>query len=160
MNPQPELFDFLPEENNSEKKIIGKGKIDLTNPIEVIRGKKEDLPPLSEWAFLYTSTEKGNNSGIHFMMTKADAIKWCSSHVSKGVLHGTYWAYFWTTVENFAFCHWGGNHSTNPQSGVVDLRRMHDNERWDEEIKKLGLTKFDKRAIYHILYKYGIKVQT
>ena len=29
---QPELFDFLPEENNTEKEFIGKGKIDLTNP--------------------------------------------------------------------------------------------------------------------------------
>lgn len=156
---QPELFDFLPEENNTEKEFIGKGKIDLTNPIKVICGKKEDLPPLSEWAFLYTSTEKGNNSGIHFMMTKADAIKWCLSPVSKGCLYDTYWAYFWTTVENFAFCHWGGNHSTNPQSGVVDLRKMHDNGRWDEQIKKLGLTKFDKAAIYHILPKYGIEVR-
>ena len=157
---QLELFDFYPEESDLEKEFVGEGKIDLTNPIKVICAKREDLPPLSEWAFLYTSTEKGNNSGIHFMLTKADAVKWCSSPVSRGCLCGTYWAYFWTTVENFAFCHWGGNHSTNPQSGVVDLRKLCDNGKWDAEIKRLGLTKFDKVCIYHILYKYGIEVRT
>lgn len=34
---------------------------------------------LDKWAFLYTATATGNNSGIHFMMTLEDAKKWCSS---------------------------------------------------------------------------------
>ena len=113
---------------------------------------------LGEWAFLYTATSTGANSGIHFMMTLPDAKKWCSNPISKGSFMGSEWAYFYTTVENFAFCHWGGNHSTNPQKGVVDLRKLNDNGKWDEKIYGAGCRKYGKQEIKRILEPMGIEV--
>ena len=35
------------------------------------------------------------------MMTKVDAMLWCSSDLSKGHIGGNAWAYFWTSIENY-----------------------------------------------------------
>ena len=56
---------------------------------------------VDNYAFLYTSTETGKASGIHFMMTLNDARKFCESPVSQGCTHGIRWAYFWTSVRNY-----------------------------------------------------------
>jgi hypothetical protein len=92
-----------------------------------------DLEALQSWALLYTATEAGNNSGIRFAMTIEDAKAWCSSDLSKGVLHGTRWAYFWTSIVNFIECHGG------PQSGSLSIAGIVDNGEWDERIGALGL---------------------
>ena len=86
------------------------------------------------YAFLYTATEKGNATDIHFMMTLDDAKKWCSLDVSRGNFHGTKWAYFFTTVENFFFCHWGGH-------AADTFKRWRDNGLWDQKISDAGLRK-------------------
>ena len=113
---------------------------------------------LDEYAFLYTSTAHGNNSDIHFAMTTEDAKKWCASNLSKGVYMGTEWAYFFTTVRNFAFCHWGGNHKTNAVFGTVDLRKTSDNGKWDKKIGALGLKKIQPLELFKILRPHGIDV--
>lgn len=77
-----------------------------------------DNPALDEWCFLYTATETGTNSGIRFMMTRDDAMRWCSSDLSKGVFYGVEWAYFFTSVRNFAYCHWGGEPLHEPGGRV------------------------------------------
>lgn len=117
-----------------------------------------DMKDLDSWAFLYTSTATGKNSGIHFMMTTEDAKTFCKSPISCGVYLGAPWAYFFTTVKNFAFCHWGGNHSTSPQFGCVDLRKSSDNGKWDNKIAELGLKKYGKAEIKKILAPFGIDV--
>ena len=86
------------------------------------------------YAFLYTATEKGNSTDVHFMMTLDDARKWCSLPVSKGNFHGVRWAYFFTTVENFFFCHWGGH-------AADTFKRWRDNGLWDQKIIDAGLRK-------------------
>ncbi len=74
---------------------------------------------LSDWAFLYTAGRAGHNTGIRFMMSREDAMRWCESDLSHGVLHGNHWAYFFTSVENFCNCHWG------QLKGVkLDLRKL------------------------------------
>ena len=137
-NMQPTLFDEI-EKRDKE-----------------IRNEKE----LDNWALLYTATAKGNNSGVHFMMTMEDARKWCSSELSRGVYMGAEWAYFFTSVKNFAYCHWGGNHSTNRRVGCIDLRHYVDNSKWDEKIKALGLKKYDMHDMKRILEPLVIEVLT
>lgn len=65
-----------------------------------------DMQALSQMAILYTATEKGNNSGIRFGMSVDDAMAFCESDISRGVLHGTQWAYFWTRLSSFVSCYW------------------------------------------------------
>lgn len=108
---------------------------------------------LSNWYFLYTAGRSGHNSGIRFMMTREDAQAWCESDLSRGVLHGNPWAYFFTSVGNFCFCHWG-----QLKGATLDLRKLKDNGQWDEKIEGLGLTKYGKQDIKKILSGYGIEV--
>lgn len=145
---QPTLFDEIEIEEKSEKK----------NQKE-IRNEEE----LDKWAFLYTATAKGNNSGIHFMMTLEDARKWCSSELSRGVFHGTEWAYFFTSVKNFVNFHcWGmdSEYRTNKKWGVIDLRHYTDNGKWDCKIASLGLKKYGLYDMKRILEPLGIEVLT
>ena len=107
---------------------------------------------LSDWAFLYTATEKGNNSGIKFAMTIEDAMAWCESPVSKGVLHGTRWAYFWTSARNFIACHWG------MQEPVLSLKGVTDNGEWDDRIAALGLRKVHYSQFKALFGPMGVEV--
>lgn len=68
---QISIFDFLEE----QKETKGKEELHIAES-------------LADYAFLYTSTATGQNSGIHFMMTVDDAMKWCGSDLSHGVYLG------------------------------------------------------------------------
>jgi hypothetical protein len=103
------------------------------------------------YAFLYTATEKGNHSGIKFMMTIEDAMDWCSSKVSCGNIHGTNWAYFWTSVTTFILDFQDGNSS-------IDLSGENDDGMWDERIEALGLKKISLWDIPSALAPFGISV--
>ena len=63
---QISIFDFLEEK---AKEVEEKEELHI-------------VESLSDYAFLYTSTAIGQNSGIHFMMTLDDAMKWCESDLS------------------------------------------------------------------------------
>lgn len=109
-------------------------------------------PHLSELAFLYTCTEKGNNSGIRFMMSIEDAQAWCESPVSSGQLHGTRWAYHYTSVRNYIACHWG------PKQQRVDITGLVDNGQWDARIAELGLRKIGLHEFGDVLGPLGVEV--
>jgi len=108
---------------------------------------------LADYAFLYTCTEKGNNSDIHFMMPIEDAMKWCSSNLSKGSMMGVKWAYFFTSVKNFVGCYWN-----LAENSIIDLRKHQDNGKWDDKIMSLGLKKFNYDEMANILKPFGITV--
>lgn len=116
-------------------------------------GQSSALPSLSELAFLYTATATGKNSGIHFMMSRDDAVTWCESDLSHGTYLGHPWAYFWTSIENFCNCHWG-----QLKNAELDLRKVRDNGKYDEIIESLGLVKYGKHEMKKILALYGIRV--
>lgn len=101
-------------------------------------------------AFCYTGTERGNCSGIRFAMSVDDARAWCSSDVSRGVLHGTRWSYFWTTAARFLSCF----------PPPLDLRGYVDNGEWDDRISGLGLRKIGFGEIGSMLAPYGVDVLT
>lgn len=107
---------------------------------------------LDDLAFLYTGTEKGNNSGIRFAMTRSDAMAWCGSDISRGVLHGTAWAYFWTSARNFIDCHWGLH---KPK---LDIRKLIDNGQWDARIASLGLRKIGFSQFREVFEPMGVEV--
>lgn len=111
-----------------------------------------DIEGLSNFAFLFTATEKGTNSGVKFMATVEDAKKWCSSEESKGILHGTKWAYFWTSVSNFIGCHWGAGTPMLNISGLID------NGAWDEKIAASGCKKIGLNEFKAVLTPYGVEV--
>ena len=113
---------------------------------EVEQTKDRDFG--NRYAFLFTATEKGNSTDVHFMMTLEDAKKWCSLPISRGLLHGTRWAYFFTSVENFFECHWGGH-------AIQTLNAWCDNGKWDEKIKEAGLTKIGWAKSYKMLIDAG-----
>ena len=112
-----------------------------------------DWGALDAYALLYTATERGNNSGIRFAMTVDDARAWCSLPESSGVLHGTRWAYFWTTVANFVRCHWGPKEPKIVTAGIVD------NGQWDERIAAAGLTKIDVRDFARVFGPLGLDIE-
>lgn len=111
-----------------------------------------DWEALDRYALLYTATEKGNNSGIRFAMSVEHAQAWCSLPTSTGVLHGTRWAYFWTSVANFVRCHWG------PKEPKIITKGIVDNGQWDERIAAAGLRKIDVRDFAHVFVPLGIEV--
>lgn len=117
-------------------------------PIQEVNGRT-----LADYAFLYTCTEKGHNSGIHFMMTTEEAQKWCCSDLSKGVMMGTQWDYFWTSVKNFVGCYWN-----LAENAIIDLRKHKDNGRWDAKIASLGLHKYSYSEMRDVLKPFGITV--
>jgi hypothetical protein len=107
---------------------------------------------LKSYAFLYTATEKGNNSGIKFAMSLTDAMAWCASPLSRGAVHQTEWAYFWTSVWNFIDCHWG------MQEPRLSLKGVTDNGQWDERIASLGLKKIHFSQFKALFGPMGVEV--
>lgn len=110
------------------------------------------MDALQDYAFLYTGTEKGNHSGIRFMMSTADAMTWCQSPLSRGVLHGAEWAYFWTSVRSFVSCYWCA------QSPEIDLSKESDNGQWDAKMAQVGVRKIELDEIKSILAPLGVRV--
>lgn len=111
-----------------------------------------DMLALSQLAILYTATEKGNNSGIRFGMSVDDAMVFCESDISRGVLHGTRWAYFWTRLSSFISCYWMS------ELPVIDLHGASDDGSWDARIAALGLVKIDIYDFDEWLRPHGVEV--
>ena len=98
--------------------------------------KSQAISHLAQYAFLYTATEKGNATGIRFCMIVEDAQRWCSCEVSRGILHGTKWAYFFTRIDVYLSCHWGGN-----DNFIIYTDDWHDDGSWDKRITDAGCHK-------------------
>ena len=116
--------------------------------------QRYDLEQASRWAFLYTATEKGNASGIHFAATVDDAMKWCESDVSRGVTHGTQWAYFWTSAATF-IQHKAEYIGYRPR---IVISKLRDNGRWDERIAAAGIQKVSLSEFKALFSPMGIEV--
>lgn len=104
-------------------------------------------------ALVYTATEKGNCTDPHFFLTIDDAMKLCSDERSKGVLHGTRWAYFWTSLKNYASNYWMGD------DGGLDFSKFHDNNSRDGLLAELGIEKIDYWEVYELLKNAGFNVK-
>ena len=112
-----------------------------------------DVSALEGYAFLYTATAKGNCSGVRFAATVEHAMRWCESDVSKGVLHGTQWAYFWTAVPNF-LKRWGFDEI---EFDAFDLSEVIDDGSWDERVASTGCKMLKRREIADLLNSAGVK---
>lgn len=152
---QETLFDF----DTSETPEIDPDTLEEPDAI--------DWDELDQYAFLYTATEKGNSTGVKFMATIPDAQAWCASKESQGQLRGVRWAYYWTSVKNYAAFHWGltfGDtaHSismTKRDKHVLDLSKEKDNGQWDERIAASGCRKIGFVQMREILAQFGIDVK-
>lgn len=113
-----------------------------------------DLEALDRFAILYTATEAGNNSGIRFAMSCEDARTWCAHEFSRGCLHGTEWAYFWTSLRNFIFR--DAEYSDDECS--IEVNRKMDNGSWDARILAAGCTKIDVSDFRHVFGPLGVKI--
>jgi hypothetical protein len=118
-----------------------------------------DLEKLEGYAFLYTATDKGNSTGVRFMMTVSDAQKWCETKVSSGVLHGSRWAYFWTSVTNYLKHRqgWIPEHGGRP-SLQLKFDRSQDSGLWDGRIAAAGCVKIGLEDAAALLEKCGVEV--
>lgn len=114
-----------------------------------------DWDALDDIALLFTASEKGNNSGIRFAMSREHARAWCSSDLSRGNLHGTNWAYFFTSVSNFVRCHWGPKEPKEPK---IVIAKLVDNGQWDARIASLGLAKIALADLPALLTPLGVEV--
>lgn len=112
-----------------------------------------DLDALDAYAFLYTATEAGNATGIRFMATRDHAQAWCESETSQGVLHGTAWAYFWTSVPNY-LRRWAFD---DIETFTLDLSDVVDNGEWDDRIAATGCVKLGRPEIARILTAAGVE---
>lgn len=113
---------------------------------------------IDNYAFLYTATEKGNATGIRFMMSQKDAKAWCESPLSCGILHGTRWAYFWTSVRKYIEEYGEGSDAQNGRISLI-LDNFSDNGQWDTKIESLGLRAYKGDEITTILKPCGIDVK-
>lgn len=141
MNEQLSLFDDIPQEDTLKT-------IDNEEPLKNI-------------AFLYTATECGNNSGIRFMMNINDAMKFCEHPKSQGVLHGTHWAFFFTSVYNFLHSHDDYGDKSHANSRIkkysINLKGcIEDKGTYDWLIDELGIKKINVSDIPKVLLKYGV----
>ena len=116
------------------------------------QNRNVDMEALSQLAILYTATAAGNNSGIRFMLSIDDAMRWCESPISQGVLHGTPWAYFFTRVSSYINCYW-----LNEQP-IIDLAHALDDGRWDERISSVGCKKIAVWEFRKHLEPLGVQV--
>lgn len=107
---------------------------------------------LRQLAFLYTASEKHNNSGIRFALSVEEAMVWCESEISRGVLHGTQWAYFWTSAWNYLMRY-------NSDGMVIDITGLEDNGQWDARIASLGLRKISLTEFPAVLGALGVEVK-
>lgn len=116
-----------------------------------------DEKALASWAFLYTATDHGNATGIKFMAPISDAMRWCSSPKSRGMMHGAHWAYFFTSALNFVRYHRGDSTTYGEYPYVLDLNRLEDNGEWDERIAAEGVRMIKLDEIPRILEPLGVK---
>lgn len=140
MNGQLDLFSALGMEEP--------GKSEKQQRIENARNNAPE-----GIALVYTATEKGNSTDPHFFMSIDDAMKLCSDERSKGVLHGTKWAFFWTSLKNYC-----GNYWDLTLNGL-DLTKFYDNGSRDALLEELGITKLDFFDVVRQLKRNGISVK-
>jgi hypothetical protein len=118
---------------------------------------------LKQLAFLYTCSFKGGASGIRFMLSIEDAKKLCSDPRSKGVSHGSCWAYFFTTV--YSYVHKDDTYAdmVNPLARSTGNRieivaKGADDGSFDEILKDLGCEKIAIKDIPEALRWLGVDV--
>ena len=116
-----------------------------TDPLE----REVDWRALDELAFIYTATERGNHSGIRFAASRDDAQRWCESDVSRGVMLGTEWAYFWTSCATFLRAY--------PPPLV--LTGLFDNREWDDRIAAAGVKKINLDELPGLLRPLGVRTE-
>lgn len=136
---QIDLFGFTQKTTSQEKS-------------ERLKKNHDSVP--QNIAIIYTGTECGNFSGPKYFMKIDDAKKFCSDERSKGVLHGTKWAFFWTSLANYVGCYW------DLSEHGIDFSHFFDNGSRDGLLAELGIEKLDPREVFGTLEKCGIHVIT
>ncbi|WRS29644.1 hypothetical protein U6G28_08965 [Actinomycetaceae bacterium MB13-C1-2] len=132
-------------------------------PLAEYKPKEKEAAPVDEealqdLAFLYTATERGNSTGIRFAASREDARKWCDSPQSRGYLHGTRWAYFFTSAWNYVR-HYRGDADTYKGYGYqLDIRGERDNGTWDERIESTGCKIVRLEELPDLLEPLGVRV--
>lgn len=126
-------------------------------PVEAPKPVGPDWDSLDDLAFLYTATRAGNSTGIRFAASLDDAMRWCSSPVSQGVLHGTPWAYFWTSASNF-IRKYSGDDSSYDVKYQLDLSGCSDSGEWDARLVDAGVRKIPLWCLPSLVGAFGVPV--
>ncbi|WIK62602.1 hypothetical protein [Gleimia europaea] len=112
-----------------------------------------DLDALADIALVYTTTEKANSTGIRFATSVDDAQKFCSDDRTRGVLHGTQWAFMWTKASTWIQV------LSDAENPVIDLDGMTDDGSRDGLIAELGVSKIDLTEFPRVFGPLGVRVK-
>lgn len=112
-----------------------------------------DLDALADIALVYTTTEKATSTGIRFATSVGDAQKFCSDDRTRGVLHGTQWAFMWTKASTWIQV------LSSTDAPVMDLDGMTDDGSRDELISELGISKIDLADFPGVFGPLGVHVE-
>lgn len=112
-----------------------------------------EVDALSEIALAYTTTEKANSTGIRFATSVADAQKFCSDDRTRGVLHGTQWAFMWTKASTWIQV------LSSTDAPVIDLKGMTDDGSRDSLIEELGINKIELHDFPKVFEPLGVQVK-
>lgn len=112
-----------------------------------------DLDALADIALVYTTTEKANSTGIRFATNVDDAQKFCSDDRTRGVLHGTQWAFMWTKASTWIQV------LSSTDAPVMDLDGMTDDGSRDGLIAELGVSKIDLTEFPQVFGPLGVRVK-
>ena len=85
---------------------------------------------------------------IRMMMTVDDAMRFCSSDVSKGQMYGSHWAYFWTRVETYR----------DNLTDEINVTKLIDDGSWDKRLAEIGVRKIPLRDFAKHLCPIGFTI--
>lgn len=104
-------------------------------------------------ALVYTCTECGNSTGGHYFMRIDDAKRFCADPRSCGTMHGTRWAFFWTSLKNYV-----GNYWDLTLHGV-DFTKFCDNGSRDALCAEIGVRPLSAWQVFDDLERAGIRLK-
>ncbi len=127
--------------------------LDVQAPSKPEAAPRCDLDALADIALVYTTTEKANSTGIRFATSVADAQRFCGDDRTRGVLHGTQWAFMWTKASTWIQV------LSSTDAPVMDLDGMTDDGSRDGLIAELGVSKIDLTEFPQVFGPLGVRVK-
>ena len=115
--------------------------------IQMASEAKKQEREKSDLCFLFTAGETTGFSGYRFLVTREDAMKFCSDPRSKGMRYGSKWAYFFLTLSHAFEC-----------TEKIELKDIIDNGSFDYLIKELNISIIPKTKWRDLLTPFGFEI--
>ena len=150
---QLNMFDYIDEcakETSPNLKAINYFREHYKPPAPPEPTAAEIARAASDLCFLFTVSEHTRGGKVHFLVSRDEAMRFCSDDRTKGVYMGGKWMYCWTSVDN-AFV------SMNDK--IVIGRNVTDNGKYDDLLHELRIKPIPLSDYKKTLEPLGFKVQ-